>query len=638
MNPAIARLLRAPRSTVFRGLAAPFATDGCTYPWYTATTPNAVYYSGTNKTWFSWEAWDGSRRIIDVTTFNHTNGLWEPVVRVATTSLIDDDHGVPSMVRDHEGYWHIFYGAHQASMKHIVTSGVDDLTMWADQPVLTGTYTYPHPTLIGGALYVFMRASERYLALRKSSALSGGVATWGSEVVIADMDIEGSGPARWYGGNHVVIGSKIHMTATRGNEGNTWRRDIYYLVYDTATGNVENIDGSTITAAASLPIGLATLDASYKIVSQPTAAGTGYIPTMCLDAASRMHILYADGPTNNDDVVDVWHIMRSGSGWTSPHKLGTSRTALSGFAITPSANGSITAYWSQQNGTPAWYSGSGRRDGGDIWIASRASGGTWAISQMLHAATTFALGEPNLVLNGPSHLRAIWAENNQDSAVESGKLRMYAYGDFGFLPRPAGTTAPILAWSPSERATTIAITNAGLDASRTSQAIGSCRSSSPILPAEKRYFEVAIVTMTNADGTAIGLGSSSFVPAGHYTGDNSGGNSSIGYFGDGTVYRAGSNQGSIATYAAGDNIGVAVDMVNSKVWFRKNGGNWNNAAIGSQNPAANTGGYSISTLTTGGLTVYPACTFFAVGEKISGRFLATSWSYAAPSGFTELES
>ena len=45
----------------------------------------------------------------------------------------------------------------------------------------------------------------------------------------------------------------------------------------------------------------------------------------------------------------------------------------------------------------------------------------------------------------------------------------------------------------------------------------------------------------------------------------------------GNVYIDGSVVATIATWSAGANIGVAVDPLHQEIWFRVNGGNWNNS-------------------------------------------------------------
>jgi hypothetical protein len=73
---------------------------------------------------------------------------------------------------------------------------------------------------------------------------------------------------------------------------------------------------------------------------------------------------------------------------------------------------------------------------------------------------------------------------------------------------------------------------------------------------------------------------------------------------------------------------IAVDIDAKKMWVRKNGGNWGNN--GAWNPATGVGGSDISTLTG---AIYPTVGFFTESTQATCNFGATSYTYAAPSGF-----
>lgn len=109
--------------------------------------------------------------------------------------------------------------------------------------------------------------------------------------------------------------------------------------------------------------------------------------------------------------------------------------------------------------------------------------------------------------------------------------------------------------------------------------------------------------------------------------------------GVGTIFSNDANTGlSIGAVTDGDVVGVAVDLDNNKVWFRKGAaGNWNGQVIGSQNPATNTGGASISSYSA--KTLGPMLGFTAFNSQ---RFIYNSNGHSGvnpfigtpPSGFT----
>lgn len=98
----------------------------------------------------------------------------------------------------------------------------------------------------------------------------------------------------------------------------------------------------------------------------------------------------------------------------------------------------------------------------------------------------------------------------------------------------------------------------------------------------KWYFEVT-VNAASVIGN-VGVGVDNNVESLNGAAGQSG---SICWTGNGSVnYNSTSGAYTAASFTVGDVLGVAVDLVNMAIWFRDNGGNWNNS--GSANPATNT--------------------------------------------------
>lgn len=114
---------------------------------------------------------------------------------------------------------------------------------------------------------------------------------------------------------------------------------------------------------------------------------------------------------------------------------------------------------------------------------------------------------------------------------------------------------------------------------------------------------------------------------------NDTGSAAIGYDSGGTVRLNNATVATIMTYTSSDRIGVAVDRVNKKIWFRKNNGNWNNDVIANQNPVGNVGGIDISAI-LGGLK------WCAVGSNFFGwkaNFASADWVDTAPTGYVSTD-
>ena len=107
----------------------------------------------------------------------------------------------------------------------------------------------------------------------------------------------------------------------------------------------------------------------------------------------------------------------------------------------------------------------------------------------------------------------------------------------------------------------------------------------------------------------------------------------VGYNADGTVKINNSNVATIATYTTNNNIGVAIDPVNKLIWFRVNGGNWNNDVIGNQNPVGAVGGISFSSV---GANFSPAWGGSATASA-TAKFASGSWTYTAPTGYGDAD-
>jgi hypothetical protein len=193
-------------------------------------------------------------------------------------------------------------------------------------------------------------------------------------------------------------------------------------------------------------------------------------------------------------------------------------------------------------------------------------------------------------------------------------------------------------FNTSDSTKLVTFSNGNLTITRASGAggEGGARAADP-QTAGKFYFECKLAVQANTD-TSCGIASdlTYMVAAGAAS------NRAELVFKSGNVWTAGSNTGkNIGAPGTSDWIGVAVDLDNSKIWFRKNAGNWNGDV--SANPATNTGGVSIpvsasSTLNTGTATVatpvYPVGIMASVGDQVVANFGATAFAQTVPSGFT----
>jgi hypothetical protein len=181
-------------------------------------------------------------------------------------------------------------------------------------------------------------------------------------------------------------------------------------------------------------------------------------------------------------------------------------------------------------------------------------------------------------------------------------------------------------WNPADKHVDISLSGGNLvatqDGSGVFRAVRSIASSA----SSKKYYEA--VRVGNATAT-MGIGNASGALT-DFVGGSDG--NSIGYAGDGNVYINGGVGTTIQTYANGDTVCVAFDPTAELIWFRTNGGNWNNS--GTANPATGTEGIDFSSLAAG--------PWFAMGglnvnlHTWTVNFGATAYAQTAPSGFGNL--
>jgi hypothetical protein len=309
--------------------------------------------------------------------------------------LVDDDHGNPVIVLDHEDHLHAFYGAHATDMKHSSTRWPEggtalDGSKWDVRAPIAGNYTYPHPVMVSSTMHLFMRkttsSTQHPLILYKTSALADGVATWGSELSMVDFGAD----SRVYQGTAVLVGTDIHFVCAKADGADSIRQHVYYFVYDTATGALENHDGSVSTASGSLPVSLATANASYRIFEH-TGGNGGYVPVLAFDTNGDPFVALSDGSGASYDAK----VMKRSSGtWGSPETVANMPTRFSGFALGALASGRMELFY---------------RSGGAM-RTERSSGGTWGSAQTILADGAVQVGVPNIVRNAHADARVSFCE------------------------------------------------------------------------------------------------------------------------------------------------------------------------------------------------------------------------------------
>jgi hypothetical protein len=160
----------------------------------------------------------------------------------------------------------------------------------------------------------------------------------------------------------------------------------------------------------------------------------------------------------------------------------------------------------------------------------------------------------------------------------------------------------------------------------TSAGTGSVRGSNRI--SGLTYGEYVIgATLTGS--ARVGVCNSAFVLTGLLGVDNNG----VGYDAGGTVKINNATVATIATYTTSSNVGWVVNPFLQLIWFRVNGGNWNNDIIGNQNPVGGVGGISIAAIVGSLSPAWGGSTTSSATEK----YASANWTYTAPTGFSSVD-
>jgi|SRR6516162_626505 len=193
----------------------------------------------------------------------------------------------------------------------------------------------------------------------------------------------------------------------------------------------------------------------------------------------------------------------------------------------------------------------------------------------------------------------------------------------------AGGYTSTTTWNPADASVSISLSGGNLIATAGATGDMAVRATN-FYSSGKHYFEVTVGS-TYAGGDT-GPGIMTFAAARDTFGQNATGGVIV--YPAGAIYYNGSPAGlNIGAQSAGNIIGVAVDLTNMKIWYRLQTGSWNGS--GTDNPATNTGGLSISTV-FGSAAAYPVQAFgpSASGSTSTVNFGATTFVNGPPSGFT----
>jgi hypothetical protein len=411
----------------FQVIGAFFASDLMNRPgWSPQVWPSAIYNSGEDTTYAVWIfIGAGPNKGVHVAAFDHATDLWSERYTLGNYNNLPNDsrHGHPAIVQDGDGYLYSFFGNHNSDQHWSVSNAPNDISAWTQQaPISSGDYTYPHPVLVGSAIYLFMM--DRLVTSRHALSLVTGTPSAGSVSFSApDTIVDFGADSRVWQMEAHAVGTDIHFVASRSDGNDVSRHDAYYFIYDTTTGDVSNFDESATIASGDLPVDLTEANADFRIFDNGMSDGGAL--SFQFDSNGDPHVLVADAVGGGE--YEVKHIFLDGGAWTSPETIATVEDASSttGFVtvapIVPGASGTMQAWYNLL---------------GDKVRRVRSAAGVWGDPEIIASPTVtddFLGGTP--VLNAHSDFRttlAEWTEGSLNDA-DAEMLPLWGYGDSGFV-------------------------------------------------------------------------------------------------------------------------------------------------------------------------------------------------------------
>ncbi|WP_016956591.1 BNR-4 repeat-containing protein [Catenovulum agarivorans] len=239
-----------------------------------------------------------------VATYNHKTGEWKGPFKAGVSELgkdpeqpkLIDNHGKPTMIIDDLGYIHVFFGGHGGDKrhgknplgnihyggnKHTVSKRPYDITEWEELDNITPFGTYNQAVKMdNGDIYLFYRhGAHRSDWVYQKSTDHGR--TFGPAVSFLKHkkrdDIEADDS--WYAwvskgqGDDIIISYDYHVCwnyNANGNRGHTTERHgLYYMGFNTKTGEWKNVQGQPLT----LPV---TKEAADQQTLAARTGGVGY--------------------------------------------------------------------------------------------------------------------------------------------------------------------------------------------------------------------------------------------------------------------------------------------------------------------------------------------------------------------------
>ncbi|MEX0330988.1 MAG: BNR-4 repeat-containing protein [Puniceicoccaceae bacterium] len=216
-----------------------------------------------------------------VASYNHETGQWKGPFKAGTSAMgkdpdrKTDNHGKPTILIDDLGYIHVFFGGHggipaihgdnplgnhhYGENKHAVSKRPLDITEWEELDTITPFGTYNQAIKMdNGDIYLFYRhGAHRSDWVYQKSTDHGRTFDPPVSFLKHKRRNDLAAVDSWYmwatrgEGNDIIVSYDYHLCwdadgapDERGHT--TERHDVYFMIFDTATGIWRNIEGEEL--------------------------------------------------------------------------------------------------------------------------------------------------------------------------------------------------------------------------------------------------------------------------------------------------------------------------------------------------------------------------------------------------------
>lgn len=312
------------------------------------------------------------------------------------------------------------------------------------------------------------------------------------------------------------------------------------------------------------------------------------------------------GTTNAGIMVGYKIALPGESATQTPFSTGAAAQTMTVFEVSGAVSISLMAYLKEVTANP-------------MTLADYASQDDLLVGHVMQAFSS-----------DPFTLSGDVSTPREDITGNPGQNGPYRVQSFAYTPATVPCSVTVTTTAATSNKAIIGVRVSSQPANRGRVVIGRFASAVAIgtrFPVGKFYFETRLEALAGTPGVGFVAVSYGFPWAALGAGTLD-----VVYQPGGLVRFKNTTLATLAPYAVGDRVCVAVDPALRLAWFRVNGGGWNNDGLA--NPATGVGGINISGLTNWQLA--PAVSFSTIGSVFKGYFRDADYAFAVPAGFNDI--